>query len=136
MYPVLYLPSFCSFRMTDIFRSFVAQRCLWELGFGLVFHAPEVIQERNPHNLLRDFADEVPGYLQNPAIVRALERLCLRCGPDRLPENIRLCYEELVRISVLPPRELTLVDAWLADIHSIGRVLDAERLTGASAVPT
>ncbi len=28
-YPLMYLPSFCSFRMTDIWRSFVAQRCLW-----------------------------------------------------------------------------------------------------------
>ena len=27
-YPLLYLPSTCSFRMTDIWRSFIAQRCL------------------------------------------------------------------------------------------------------------
>jgi hypothetical protein len=39
VFPLLYLPSHCSFRMTDIWRSFVAQRCLWELGQGLVFHA-------------------------------------------------------------------------------------------------
>src|SRR5262249_12108164 len=32
-FPLLYLPSYCSFRMTDIWRSFVAQRCLWELGY-------------------------------------------------------------------------------------------------------
>ena len=31
-FPLLYLPSHCSFRMTDIWRSFIAQRCLWELG--------------------------------------------------------------------------------------------------------
>jgi len=57
-FPLLYLPSYCSFRMTDIWRSFVAQRCLWELGYGLVFHAAEVDQERNEHNLMRDFEDE------------------------------------------------------------------------------
>jgi len=33
-YPLLYLPSFCSFRMTDIWRSFVAQRIAWENGWG------------------------------------------------------------------------------------------------------
>jgi hypothetical protein len=31
-YPLLYLPSYCTFRMTDIWRSFIAQRCVWELG--------------------------------------------------------------------------------------------------------
>ena len=105
--------------MTDIFRSFVVQRCLWELGFGLVFHAPEVIQERNEHNLLRDFEDEIPGYLQNGKIVLALEELTLRAGEAYLAENIRRCYEQLVRIEVLPERELALLDAWLEDIHAI-----------------
>ncbi len=28
-FPLLYLPSYCSFRMTDIWRSFVAQRVAW-----------------------------------------------------------------------------------------------------------
>ena len=56
-YPLMYLPSRVSFRMTDIWRGFVAQRCLWELGKGIVFHAAEVVQRRNPHALLRDFAD-------------------------------------------------------------------------------
>jgi hypothetical protein len=65
VFPLLYLPSDCSFRMTDIWRSFVAQRCLWELGQGVVFHASTVYQERNAHRLLRDFEDEVPGYLLN-----------------------------------------------------------------------
>ena len=119
VYTLLYLPSYCSFRMTDIFRSFVAQRCLWELGHGVVFHAPEVIQERNPHNLLRDFADEISGYLQNSKIAQALTDLSLHPGPDQVPRNMRICYEELVRIAVLPPRELPLVDAWLTDLETI-----------------
>ena len=40
--------------------SFVAQRCLWELGHGMVFHAAEVDQDRNPHNLMRDFRTRFP----------------------------------------------------------------------------
>src|SRR6185369_14227560 len=64
-YPLMYLPSSCTFRMTDIWRSFIAQRCLWELDLGVVFHGAEVAQERNQHDLMRDFADEVPGYTRN-----------------------------------------------------------------------
>ena len=71
-YPLLYLPSFCSFRMTDIWRSFVAQRCLWEMEMGVVFHPAEVIQDRNPHDLMRDFKDEIPGYNGNSRLVDVL----------------------------------------------------------------
>jgi hypothetical protein len=118
-YPLLYLPSYCSFRMTDIWRSFVAQRCIWELGYGLVFHPPEVDQQRNVHSAMRDFEDEVPGYLQNARIVQALSSLSLRTGPDRVSENLRTCYEELVRIAVIPDKELALVDAWLHDLAEV-----------------
>jgi hypothetical protein len=41
-YPLLYLPSYCSFRMTDIWRSFVAQRIAWENGWAVLFKSPDV----------------------------------------------------------------------------------------------
>ncbi len=118
-YPLLYLPSYCSFRMTDIWRSFVAQRCLWEMGYGLVFHAAEVDQQRNLHNMLRDFEDEVPGYLQNHKIVQALGSLKLRSGLDGVSQNLHSCYKELVRIGVIPEKEMVLVDAWLEDVAKV-----------------
>src|SRR4029077_7020197 len=74
-FPLLYLPSHVSFRMTDIWRSFVAQRCLWELNLGIVFHGHEMFQDRNPHSLLRDFEQEVPGYLGNQRLCEVLEQL-------------------------------------------------------------
>lgn len=118
-YPLLYLPSFCSFRMTDIWRSFVAQRCIWELGYGVVFHSPEVDQQRNFHSLMRDFEDEISGYLNNVRIVETLGSLGLRSGSDGVVENLRRCYQALVGISVLPEKELLLVDAWLRDLEGI-----------------
>ncbi|MCI0704427.1 MAG: STELLO glycosyltransferase family protein [Planctomycetia bacterium] len=116
-YPLLYLPSFCSFRMTDIWRSFVAQRCLWELGHGLVFHSAEVVQERNPHNLLRDFKDEIPGYLQNDAIIARLSDLSLSSGREAVGQNVVRCYEALVGAGFLPADELPLVRAWVDDVQ-------------------
>ena len=115
-YPLMYLPSYCSFRMTDIWRSFIAQRCLWELGHGLVFHPPEVIQERNIHNLMRDFEQEVPGYLQNQQIVRMLTDLPLTPGAGGVVTNLLRCYEAMTAKGFIPPKELPLVKAWLADI--------------------
>ena len=117
-YPLMYLPSLASFRMTDIWRSFVAQRWLWELGHGMVFHAPEVVQHRNPHDLSRDFELEVPGYLNNRRITDALAALELRPGPGAVGDNLIRCYETLAAGGFLPAAELNGVKAWLADLES------------------
>lgn len=115
-WPLLYLPSHCSFRMTDIWRSFIAQRCLWALGHGIVFHAPTVTQQRNTHDLTRDFHDEVPGYEHNEAIMAGLRALRLWPGPQHLRANLLACYRRLIADGFLPRAELPLVQAWLADL--------------------
>jgi hypothetical protein len=114
-FPLLYLPSHCSFRMTDIWRSFVAQRCLWELGYELEFHRADVHQSRNEHDLMRDFGDETVGYLRNDEIRRILEDCPLRSGPARVGENLLACYEALASKGIVAPIELQLVEAWLED---------------------
>lgn len=112
-FPLLYLPAYCSFRMTDIWRSFVAQRIAWANGWSILFHQATVYQERNWHDLMRDFAEEVPGYLHNAAIARELEALPIRPGREALGGNLRLCYEKLCEMQCVDSRELPLLDAWL-----------------------
>jgi hypothetical protein len=119
-YPLMYLPSLVSFRMTDIWRSFVAQRCLWALGHGLVFHGPEMFQDRNPHNVIRDFEQEVPGYLANDRIRAALEETELQPGADRVVDNCHRCYEALVREGFMPAQEMSLLERWLCDFRNVG----------------
>lgn len=118
-FPLLYLPSWCTFRMTDIWRSFVAQRIAWENDWVVLFHSATVRQERNAHQLLRDFEDEVPGYLHNRRIAECLEQLTLKAGLGRIPENMRICYEALVRGGWVEDRELEVLDAWLADVRIV-----------------
>jgi hypothetical protein len=116
-YPLMYLPSYCSFRMTDIWRSFVAQRCLWELGYGVVFHAAEVYQERNPHDLMKDFEAEIPGYRGNQAFVDVLNAASLKSGRGNAIDNLVRCYERLIEAGFFPAREMELVRAWAQDIE-------------------
>jgi hypothetical protein len=108
--------------MTDIWRSFVAQRCLWEMGAGLVFHAAEAVQERNVHNLMRDFRDEVPGYEKNEELVNQLEQFTLKPGPAEVGNNLLRCYEHLSARGFFPADELMLVRVWLRDLDSACRV--------------
>lgn len=119
-FQLLYLPSFCTFRMTDIWRSFVVQRILWECDWSLMFHRATVWQERNEHNLLKDFEQEIPGYVNNHKIVQMLEKLSLKRGASQIGNNLLLCYEELIRNKIISDaRELELLSAWLDDIKTI-----------------
>jgi hypothetical protein len=115
-FPLLYLPAYCSFRMTDIWRSFIAQRIAWANNWGLLFHEPTVLQERNDHNLTHDFRDEVPGYLHNNAISEALDNLRLSPGVEHIGENLLACYEKLVEMALIDRQELHLVAAWIDDL--------------------
>jgi len=118
VYPLLYIPSYCSFRMCDIWKSFVAQRCLWELDMGIVFHAAEVVQERNPHDLMEDFRGEMPGYEGNREICNILSGLPLHGGEEAVAGNLRCCYKSLVEKGFFPAGEMDLVDAWLGDLDA------------------
>ncbi len=112
-FPLMYLPSHCPFRMTDIWRGFIAQRCLWEMNSGLSFCSAEVYQDRNEHDLMSDFEDEVPGYLQNHQIIELLSTLNL--DGNSAVKNLILCYKQLIKHSIFPEKELLLVRDWVED---------------------
>lgn len=118
-FALMYLPSGCSFRMTDVWRSLVAQRCLWALGHGVVFHAPEVEQDRNAHDLMIDFEQELPGHRDNGRIADLLDALPLEPGAERVADNLLRCWEALVSARLVPAGELPLVEAWSADVAAL-----------------
>jgi hypothetical protein len=115
-FPLLYLPSYCSFRMTDIWRSFVAQRICQEFGWGILYHNATVIQERNDHNLLNDFKDEIPGYLNNAAIMERLQSLELT---GSITDMLITCYRSLVDMGIIGANEMHLLNLWINDIKNI-----------------
>lgn len=119
-FPLLYLPYYCSFRMTDIWRSFVAQKIAYLNGWAILFHKATVVQERNEHNLLRDFEEEIPGYLHNSRIRDGLDGLDLPAGRGNIPDALRACYRKLVELELVGAQELPLLEAWLEDLATLG----------------
>ncbi|MDP1794555.1 MAG: STELLO glycosyltransferase family protein [Acidimicrobiales bacterium] len=119
-YPLLYLPSTVSFRMTDIWRSFVTARCLAAAGMSLAFRGPTVYQDRNEHNLIRDFEAEIDGYLRNTDIVDQLSAVNLD-GLD-MGAALRRCYVELLGMGLVADEELVLVDLWLDAVRELSGV--------------
>lgn len=118
-FPLLYLPCHVSFRMTDIWRSFVAQLGLWSAGRQLVFRSATVVQERNEHNLMRDFSDEVDGYLNNARIVDRLTEVLNTSRGRALHEVVRAAWVGLRDIGILKDIELEIYDAWAAECQAV-----------------
>jgi len=107
---LMYLPSTCTFRLTDILRGFVAWRILQERGGGVSFHAPVVRQDRNQHDLLRDLNDEVELYLLAETLVSDL--IGLKLGNMPVAEQLLTCYVALERRGVVSKSEFDILFQW------------------------
>jgi hypothetical protein len=119
-FPLMYLPVNCSFRCTDIYRGLIAQRCLWAINQGVTFHSPsEVFQDRNEHDLMKDFADEVHMYLNVEKIAEILSGLDLQLGEEYVCANLIWCYCELIDHNIFPKEELGSVQQWVEDYENI-----------------
>ena len=105
--------------MTDIWRSFVAQRIAWTCGWPILFHNSTVWQQRNEHNLMDDFRDEMSGYNNNSVIYNSFKSLKLKEGAENIPANMIICYQKLIDLGLVDQKEITLLNAWLMDIHQL-----------------
>jgi hypothetical protein len=119
LFPLMYLPATCSFRMTDIWRSYVAQHLMGFQQAHVIFTSPTVFQERNEHDLMRDFRDEVEGYLGYRTFAQTLDSI-VGLEQSNLSEGLRISYRHLVDAGFFQESELTILEAWLADIAELG----------------
>ena len=111
-FDLLYLPCHVSFRMTDIWRSFVAQAALWAGGKQVVFRSATVVQERNQHDLMKDFRDEVDGLLHNDRIARCLEQMLAATKSSEYAQLATEGWQRLLNESILQPEEIAVFAEW------------------------
>ncbi len=129
-FPLLYLPCHVSFRMTDIWRSFVAQAALWAHNKRVSFHAATVRHLRNKHDLLRDFRDEVPGYVGNDEIARILDAEWELGAEGTLAETALLYWKTLISKGVVPATEQPILEAWFQAVSAQVRVKGRAKRAG------
>lgn len=118
-FPLMYLPSFCTMRATDIWRGFVASRIIKNYNWNLTFLKPTVTQDRNIHNLMDDFNQEYPVYKNTLNFNKILDNTKLNHKYEYMLINIYKCYEELVKKEIMEKKELILLGKWLTDINKI-----------------
>lgn len=118
-FPLLYLPSYCSMRATDIWRSLVAQRILFNDNKSILFHSSNVYQKRNPHILMKDFKDEIPVYLNIDSIYQTLKKIRLKKGSNNYLLNLVKCYYLLCKKGYIDKKEMVSVKAWKEDMQKL-----------------
>jgi len=115
-FPYLYLPATVAFRFTDILRGYVAQRLMWDQDLHLGFTGATVYQDRNVHDLMRDFESEVDCYLSIKEIAENIADASYSGDPlDRLVQ----VYEQLHADGHVSDAELSLINAWTTDFRKV-----------------
>ena len=115
----MYLPVTCSFRMTDIWRSYIAQRLMKDFSTRLIYTTAKVKQIRNEHDLMSDFKQEVEGYLRVKEFVGLIDNFKTKKGSDNLSINIKKLYKVLINNNFFKEEEMIYLDAWLYDVRNI-----------------
>jgi len=117
-FPLLYLPSFVSFRFTDILRGLIGQVILWDHGYRLGFFRATVFQERNVHDYMDDFRDEIPVYLNAGNVIDIAQEALVSGQP--MQQQLRDIYRALVAERIVGADENKLVDLWVSELNRLG----------------
>ena len=116
-FPLLYLPSHVSFRFTDILRGLIGQVILWDHGYRLGFFEATVFQERNVHDFIEDFKDEIPVYLNARKVIEIAQDSII--SGQSMQKQLGDVYRALVKENIVGSDENKLVDLWLNELHKL-----------------
>jgi len=119
IFPLLYLPVTCPMRCTDIWRSLIALAILRNDNKKILFFGTSMRQERNYHNLINDFEEEVPMYLNNKNIYNLLSKIRFKKGIRNYMKNLQLAYKFLIKNNFISKLEIKYLDLWIKDYKSI-----------------
>lgn len=117
IFPLLYLPSLVSFRFTDILKGLIAQPIMWNEGVRLGFTTSTVLQKRNEHNYMKDFAMEIPCYLHANKVVELAKNAVL--PENDIYDNLYNVYLSLVENEIVEKGELEILKAWILDCKKL-----------------
>jgi len=116
-FPLLYLPSYVSFRFTDIIRGLIGQVILWDHSYRLGFFGATVFQKRNVHDYMEDFRDEIPVYLNARNVIDIAQDTII--SGQSMQQQLSDIYRALVKEKIVGPAENELVDLWLNELQAL-----------------
>jgi hypothetical protein len=109
MFYAMYLPVTVTFRYTDILRSYIALFQLWKNDKTIKFTPPTAIQERNEHDLNKDYESEIPMYETANNVINLLN--------ENKNADIIDFYEILAKNNIVSYEELPVIKEWCALVN-------------------
>lgn len=117
LFALMYLPSFVTFRFTDILRGLIFQPIMWLYDFKLGFISSTVNQLRNQHDFFNDFVSEIPMYHYSELIVEYVSSVVSR--NNSISDNLFNAYHALFNNSVVTRKEIDMLELWLEDVQCL-----------------
>ena len=114
----LLLPITVTGRVSDIWRSYITSRLLWETNYTIGFASPFVTQYRNPHSYMEDFEAEDDLYHKTDEMLAILSGW----NSNRF-QTLEEAYLDLIKLLVLKKmlksKDFSLAQAWCSDLRNI-----------------
>lgn len=106
---LLYIPSYISFRFCDILKMYISQKFIEKDNLKLSFLESTVFQLRNPHNLMKDFKDEIEMFINIEKLIEILDNAKIN---DKYNDFIKI-YNLLIDNGIIKNiKELDIIDEW------------------------
>ena len=104
-------------RVSDIWRSYIMQRLMHDVGQVVGFVSPFVKQIRNAHNYQGDYMSERPLYEKTEALVRVLSQW--KSSSHSFEERFRELFVELYERDFIEIEDVYLAYEWINTLRQI-----------------
>jgi hypothetical protein len=117
----LFLPTTVHGRVSDIWRSYIAQALAKECGILVTFVGPLVTQERNAHTYLADMDAEQPLYERSGSLVNYLLNEWEYDHPNPSFEGAwERLFVDLYERGVVEQKDVRLAQLWISSLRVVG----------------
>jgi hypothetical protein len=107
----LLIPCSVSFRYCDILRGIINNIILKKTNNYIMYSSPNVIQNRNEHNLISDFKSEYEMYIHNENILNFIENN-IENRTD-VKELLYVIYNNLLVNNVITQKDIDILNIWI-----------------------
>lgn len=104
-------------RVSDIWRSYIMQRLMHDVGYMIGFVSPFVKQVRNSHNYQGDYMSERPLYEKTEALIQVLSKWVAKS--DKFEERFVELFVELYERDFIGVKDVHLAHKWIRTLKQM-----------------
>lgn len=110
LFMCLLIPCSVSFRYCDILRGIINNIILKKTNNYMMYSSPNVVQNRNEHNLISDFKSEYEMYIHNENILKFIENDTENI--HSVKELLFVIYNNLLANHVITQKDIDILTKW------------------------